>query len=55
MNLPIENVVICGEITNVQKKSYKRKMTKKGEEIEKATLKDGAKSLEFVLGEIKNA
>ena len=28
---------------------------KKGEEIEKATLKDGAKSLEFVLGEIKNA
>lgn len=30
----MENVVICGEITNVQKKSYKRKMTKKGEEIE---------------------
>ena len=28
---------------------------KKGEDIKKATLKDGAKSLEFVLGEIKNA
>ena len=30
----IENVVICGEVTNVQKKSYKRKITKKGEEQE---------------------
>jgi len=30
----IENVAICGEVTNVQKKSYKRKITKKGEEQE---------------------
>lgn len=31
---PIENVVICGEVTSIQKKSYKRKVTKKGEESE---------------------
>ena len=31
---PIENVVICGDVTTIQKKSYKRKVTKKGEETE---------------------
>ena len=37
---PIENVVICGEVTTVQRKTYKRKITQKGEEkeIEKAFL-----------------
>ena len=31
---PIENVVICGEVTSNQKKTYKRKITKNKEEIE---------------------
>ncbi|MBQ9795896.1 MAG: 3'-5' exoribonuclease [Clostridia bacterium] len=30
----VENVVICGEVTTIQRKSYKRKSNKKGEEIE---------------------
>lgn len=30
----VENVVICGEVTSVQKKTYKRKVTKKEEEQE---------------------
>lgn len=34
VNSVVENVVICGEITTIQRKSYKRKTTKKGEEIE---------------------
>ena len=29
---PIENVVICGEITNVQKKTYTKKIAKNGED-----------------------
>ena len=39
----------------IVKKAYQALSDKKGEDIKKATLKDGAKSLEFVLGEIKNA
>lgn len=31
---PIENVVICGEVTSIQKKTYKRKVTKNKEEME---------------------
>lgn len=31
---PIENVVICGEVTSIQRKTYKRKVTKNKEEIE---------------------
>jgi len=31
---PIENVIICGEVTTNQVKSYKRKITQKGEEKE---------------------
>ena len=31
---PIENVVICGEVTTIQKKTYKRKVTKNKEETE---------------------
>lgn len=34
INTAVENVVICGEVTTVQRKSYKRKSTKKGEEVE---------------------
>ncbi len=34
VNSVIENVVICGEITSIQKKTYKRKITKNGEEKE---------------------
>ena len=30
----MENVVICGEVTSIQKKTYKRKLTKKGETTE---------------------
>ena len=30
----VENVVICGEVTTAQRKTYKRKTTKKGEETE---------------------
>jgi len=30
----IENVIICGEVTTIQRKTYKRKITKKEEEIE---------------------
>ena len=30
----VENVVICGEVTTISKKTYKRKITKKGEESE---------------------
>lgn len=30
----VENVVICGEVTTIQRKTYKRKITKKGEESE---------------------
>ena len=30
----IENVVICGEVTTIQKKTYKRKITKNKEEVE---------------------
>lgn len=33
---PIENVVICGEVTTIQRKSYKRKSTKTDEEFERA-------------------
>lgn len=31
---PIENVVICGEVTSIQKKTYNRKVTKNKEETE---------------------
>ncbi len=34
VNTPIENVIICGEITTIQKKTYKRKITKNKEESE---------------------
>ncbi len=34
VNSVIEDVVICGEVTTVQKKTYKRKSSKKNEEIE---------------------
>lgn len=34
INSAIENVVICGEVTSIQKKTYKRKITKNGEEKE---------------------
>ncbi len=37
VNSPVENVVICGEVTNVQRRTYNRKYTKNGEtkEIER--------------------
>ena len=31
---PVENVIICGEVSSAQKKSYKRQQTKNGETIE---------------------
>ena len=31
INSPIENVVVCGEVTNIQKRTYKRNFTKNGE------------------------
>ena len=33
---PIENIIICGEVTTIQRKSYKRKSTKTDEEFERA-------------------
>ena len=38
VNSPIENVVVCGEVTSIQRKSYKREYSRNGEkkEIEKA-------------------
>lgn len=38
VNSVVENVVICGDVTTVQRKTYRRKVTKKGEEsdIERA-------------------
>ncbi len=38
VNSPIENIVLCGEVTSIQRRSYKRKVTKNNEtkEIERA-------------------
>lgn len=51
INSVVENVTICGEVTTVQKKSYKRQFTKNGEtkEFERAFLNFAIKNENKVL------